>query len=432
VSSRTSPTRSLRRRLAERLCALRDDQRGTVLVITAAAMIAFLGMLGLALDVGTWYQTQHHAQGTADAVALAAANDMASGDTTSGATTVALTYATDNGLTLTAANVSFNTTTDRVMVTVPTTARSYFAQALGFGSRSVSANAAASWQTGSTACTTPGNTCAAIWASDSDCTAGNYGVIFNGAGDIVTGGVHSNGSIDLIGGSQTLGPTTYGNGSGCTMTTGGSGDTYTSGPTAQAPITTWPLDYSTILTACGATGQVTCTGPGGTPSYCTQAQASFDFPTDAIATGNVYCAYGTGNVTNPSTWNGLILFHSGSFGTSSSPLQGTWIGGTIDVGRKSFLSTQTTTPSYPVFYAVGSGTCSSATVGGVCMTASGSVINGDVFAPNGTIEFNGAGGTANFLESKDVNLVGGTFSGDGPQVTGGGSGTTTGSDTLTG
>ncbi|HWF71932.1 MAG TPA: pilus assembly protein TadG-related protein, partial [Solirubrobacteraceae bacterium] len=363
-------TRSFGRAVAGRFSMLKRDERGSVIVLVAVSMVAFLGMLALALDVGSWYQTQSHTQGTASAAALAAANYMAGGDSSSDATQRAVTYAGYNGLTITTANVAIDTTADTVTVTVPTTAPSYFAQVLGFGSRSVSAKAVASWQTTSTACTTPGNTCAAIWASDTNCTAGNYAVIFNGSGDTVTGGVHSNGGIDLIGGSQTLGPTTYGNGSGCAMTTGGSGDTYTSGPTAEAPITTWPVDYSTILTACGGTGQVACTGPGGTPSYCTQAQASFDFPTDAIATGNVYCAYGTGNVKNPSTWNGLIFFHSGSFGSSSSPLQGTWIGGTIDVGRKSYLSTQTTTPTYPLFYAVGSGTCSSASVGGVCMTAS--------------------------------------------------------------
>ncbi|HWF74430.1 MAG TPA: hypothetical protein VG186_13865, partial [Solirubrobacteraceae bacterium] len=276
--------------------------------------------------------------------------------------------------------------------------------------------------------------CAAIWASDTNCTAGNYAVIFNGSGDTVTGGVHSNGGIDLIGGSQTLGPTTYGNGSGCAVTTGGSGDTYTSGPTAEAAILTWPEDYSTVLTSCGGVGQVACTGPGGTPSYCTTAAANYTFTSGGTTdvTNNVYCAYGTGTPSTPSTWNGVIYFESGSLGTSTTPLYGTWIAGTVEVGHKSYLSTQTATPTYPLFYAVGSGTCSSASVGGVCMTASGSVVDGDIFAPNGTIEFNGAGGTANFLESKDVNLVGGTFSGDGPQVTGGGSGTTTGSDTLTG
>ena len=54
----------------------------------------------------------------------------------------------------------------------------------------------------------------------------------------------------------------------------------------------------------------------------------------------------------------------------------------------------------------------------------GGLVSGGIFAPNGTIEFNGNGSTANFLESKDVDLVGGGFTGDGPVDTGSGSGFT--------
>jgi hypothetical protein len=114
----------------------------------------------------------------------------------------------------------------------------------------------------------------------------------------------------------------------------------------------------------------------------------------------------------------LIEFQSGSLGSSLTPVLGTWIAGTIDIEHQSFLAPQITTPTYPLFYAVGSGTCSSATVGGVCMSAGSNELTGAIFSPNGTIKFNGASSTANFLESKDVNLVGGSFSGDGPSDSG--------------
>jgi Flp pilus assembly protein TadG len=432
VSSKKSRSGSFGRAVTERLSSLRRDQRGAIIVLVAVSMVAFLGMLAMALDLAGWYQTQRHAQVTADSVALAFANDMASGDTTSGATTLAIAYASDNGLAITSSNIFANTPgSGQVTVTVPTTAPSYFAHILGFGAQNVSSTAVASWLTGSTACTTPGNTCYAIFASDTSCGDGSStaGISFNGSGDTITGGVHSNGSIYLQGGgNQNLGPTTYGTGSGCTASDsgGGGGNTYASGPTAQAPITTWPDNYSTILTACGGTGQVACTGPGATPAYCTQAQASFDFNSDTLATNNVYCAYGTGTPSNPTTWNGSIKFEYGALGSASTPILGTWIAGTINVDHKSYLAPQTTTPAYPLFYAVGSGTCS------VCMTASSSQVSGAIFAPNGTIEFNGAGSTANFLESKDVNLVGGAFTGDGPLDSGGGSGSSSGSDSLTG
>jgi Flp pilus assembly protein TadG len=439
MSSRRLPTRSLGRAVAERLSSLRRDERGAVIVIVAVSMVAFLGMLAVAIDLGGWYQTHRHAQGTADAAALAAANYIANGTGTvvsnePAATNIAIAYASNNGLTITSSNVSYTTTT--VSVTVPTTAPSYFAHVVGIGSQSVSATAVASWNITSTACATPGNTCYAIFASDTSCASGSStaAISFNGAGDTITGGVNSNGSIYLQGGgNQHLGPTTYGTGTGCTATPGnGSGDTFTSGPTAQAPTTTWPEDYSTILTACGGTGKVACTGPGGTPAYCTKAQASYTFSSDTLTTDNVYCAYGTGTPSTPTTWNGLIEFEYGGLGSASTPILGTWIAGTIDVDHQSYLAPQTTTPTYPLFYAVGSGTCSSATVGGVCMTASSSQVSGAIFAPNGTIEFNGAGSTANFLESKDVNLLGGAFSGSGPLLSGGGSGSSSGSDALTG
>lgn len=379
-------------------------------MIVALMMVVMMGMAALAIDLGSYYQAQRQAQSAADAGALAASQDFA--DNPSAATSDGTTYATTNfpGSTV---NVTTNATLNQATVSVTAATPTFFGKFLGHGTQTVSARAVAS-ETG-TQCVTPGNTCYAIFAADQTCS--NYGVTLNGKGDTITGGVHSNGSIDLIGQGQSLGPTTYGNGSGCVVTQGGTGDTFSSGPTSETPLS-WPLDYSKVLTACGGSGEVACTGPGGTPSYCTQAQANFDFPTDSVVSGNVYCAYGTGsgvNVKDPSTWTGLIYFHSGTFGSAGSPIYGTWIGGTIEVGRASYLSTQTTTPTYPVFYATGSGTCSSASSGGVCMTAAASEVNGGMFAPNGTVEFNGDGSTANFVEALDVNMIGKGFTGNGPQ-----------------
>ena len=410
------------RRLALRF---RREERGAVMVIAAGAMLAMLAMAAFAIDVGSWYQVQRQAQGAADAAALAAAQDLPNGAAiTDGQAYGNIDMACTNCTTIT---TPYNGSSTVVKATVTTTARSFFGGLLNVTSANVSASAVAS-ETPGGGCSSPGFGCYAIYASDTNCSS-NYSVIFNGAGDTITGGVQSNGSIDLIGGSQQLGPTYYSNTSGCNVTTGGSGDTFTSGPKAQAPLTAWPFDYSHILTACGGSGEIACTGPGGTPSYCTQAAASYDYPTNAVTTNNIYCAYGTGTKSDPSTWNGLIYFHSGSFGSSTTPLYGTWIGGTIEVGRQSFLAPQASTPNYPVFYATGSGNCSSSSSGGICMVASGSGVNGGMFAPSGTIEFNGGSGTANFLEAKDVNLIGGSFTGDGP-TTGTVSSSATGSSAL--
>ncbi len=176
-----------------------------------------------------------------------------------------------------------------------------------------------------------------------------------------------------------------------------------------------------------------CTGPGGTPSYCTKAAANFTFTNPAaqnVVTNNVYCAYGTGTPSNPLTWTGLIFFQSGNLGSASTPIQGTWIGGTIEIGHQSFLEPQTTTPTYPVFYALGSGTCASQSVGGICSASASNQIDGGMFAPNGTVQFNGGSSTTdNFIEGQTVDLIGGSFNGTGP-ANGQSSGSTPGSDSL--
>ncbi|MDQ6804926.1 MAG: pilus assembly protein TadG-related protein, partial [Actinomycetota bacterium] len=110
MSSQTSRIGSFRRILAERLSSLRRDERGAVLVLVAVSMVAFLGMLGVALDVAAWQQTHRRAQNTADAGALAAANAMAGGATTTAAQSAATTIITQNDPTITSPTVTFDTT----------------------------------------------------------------------------------------------------------------------------------------------------------------------------------------------------------------------------------------------------------------------------------------------------------------------------------
>jgi hypothetical protein len=450
-------------------------------------MGVIFAVAALAIDAASWMQRHHQTQVVADAAALAAANCLANPGTTSGsfyiggkettvapcssgtdtadATTVAQDYAQANGLSLKTSQISFDTSTDHVTVSASATSSSFFATLFGINSTTQSAGAQAKWTTGSSACTTAGNSCAAVFAMGSSCSntgsdPGGSPIIFSGSGDTITGAVHSNGSIyENGGGNQKLGPTTYGNGSGCALnySSGGGGDTWNGSSTApssgQAATTTWPDDYSKVLTACGGSGQVACTGPcinsahastdpctpsttaatndkcesasdgcTGTPSYCTKGQASYDFGSDTLTSNNVWCAFGTGSPSDPATYTGLIEFQYGNLGSSSSPFYGTWIGGTIDTDNSSYLATQTSTPTYPVFYATGSGNCNSGTSGGACLTATGNVINGAIFAPNGWIEFNGNGSTTeNFLEAQDIYFNGGSQSvvGIGPTNIGG-------------
>jgi hypothetical protein len=422
------------------------------------AMSVIVGVAALGIDAATWMVRHHQTQVVADSAALAAANCLAnpgstagtiiinggstnvpactSGTSTTAARTVAEDYALANGIRLADSQVTFDTTNDYVQVNATATSPAFFGHLFGIGSTSQSAAAQAHWMAGSTPCATAGNSCAAVFAMAQSCANGSGDpggspIILNGKNDTITGIVHSNGSIDEVGGGQALGPTAFGNGSGCALNTSGSGDTWNSSSTqpsaGQAPITTWPDDYSTVVTACGSGGTGTCNS-SGTPSYCTQSAANFTFGSGNTTptSGQVWCAYGTGTPSKPSTWNGLIYFQSGA-----TTLTGNWIGGTIDIGSKGWTLNSPASSTFPVLYATGSGDCSTATVGGICMPGQSQTINGALFAPNGWIQFNGAGTlTDDFLEGQYIDFVGGSQNmlGIGPtSLTGGGSGT----DSLT-
>jgi hypothetical protein len=434
MSSRRLPTRSLSRAVAERLSSLRRDQRGAVIVIVAVSMVAFLGMLGLALDVGGWYQTHRHAQGTADAVALAAANDMASGDTTTNATQLAITYASDNGLTITSSNVSFNTTTDKVTVTVPTTAPSYFAQLLGVGSRSVSSTAAASWTAGSSACTSADQSagdCDAVYTANATCGSTN-GLITNSTSESINGGIHSQGSLNIANGTFNFhDPITYSTGN-CTYSPNGSATMTGNSPTAggNEPTGYWPANYANFFTACGGTNEPACTGPSGTPSYCAAAAASYSFNYASSPTG-IYCAYGTGTKSNPATWNGAITFSNGaSIGSSSSYQSLTLIGGSISTSSSTVYIKAASGADNCVMYMLDT----DAAAGGTAVSLGNGTYGwtGDIFAPAGSVSINSSASNGTFIEAQNVTLVNLNFTGDGPIAPGSGASPTTGGDSLTG
>lgn len=52
---------------------MKKAERGTVIVLTLAGLTAILGVIGLAIDLGLWFDYQQRAQSAADAGALAAA-----------------------------------------------------------------------------------------------------------------------------------------------------------------------------------------------------------------------------------------------------------------------------------------------------------------------------------------------------------------------
>jgi Flp pilus assembly protein TadG len=414
------------------------DESGAVLVIVAVlTVLVFIPLCALAIDIPSYYQAQRQAQAAADAGALAGAGSLASSP--SSAAGEATTYAQTN-FPGSSPTVTVNTTSNSVTVNVTATTPTFFGKLMGFPTRTVGARAVAGATFTSTTCS-PGSTCYAVFAADSSCS--DDGVTMGG-GTNITGGVHSNGSLDVGGGGSSFGPTTYGNGTGCTVTPVGyaaQSNTFTSGPTQEAPITTWPINYATDFPAC--TPGSTCTGAcdvtttpcpsaNQTPSFCTQsfnaAVTLVSYYPYTLTSGNIYCDVGSGTASIPTTWTGaLTADQSGSPAIESSFVAGSvTLGGGDSINACGYSATgyavsgcstavpAPTTANYPVVYAVGPGTS-------ITNSGGGGTFLGDFFAPNGTIDM-GGGDSTTFLEAQDVSVSSGGFTGDGPSDNGTGSG----------
>ena len=119
---------------ANRARVARDD--GQALVISLVFLTVMLAMAAATIDVGAWYRAHREAQATADAAALAAAQELPA-TTTSAATSLALEYASKNGGGLVGGDVSYSTklnTNDTVTVRVRRPAPLFFAKVLGITS----------------------------------------------------------------------------------------------------------------------------------------------------------------------------------------------------------------------------------------------------------------------------------------------------------
>jgi len=95
---------SLKRKLIQ---ALRGRERGQILVMAAVLLPVMIGMTGMAIDVGTYASERRQLQNAADAIALAAAQNLP--DETA-AVSAGQVYAARNNIAL--ADVSITTGTD--------------------------------------------------------------------------------------------------------------------------------------------------------------------------------------------------------------------------------------------------------------------------------------------------------------------------------
>lgn len=116
--------------------ALRAE-RGQAAVLTILFMIVLIGMAAMVLDVGAWYRADRQTQATADAAALAGAQDLP--DSTSAATASALDYADRNDGGVEAGDVEFGSSldgrgTDTIKVTAHRPVAGIFTRLFGIDS----------------------------------------------------------------------------------------------------------------------------------------------------------------------------------------------------------------------------------------------------------------------------------------------------------
>lgn len=128
-----------------------SDDRGAVAIIMGLVLPVLIGMVGLAVEVGSWFGERRSLQSAADAGALAGAWDLLSGSNDT-VTTSANTYATRNGFSSSSGTITVNTppnsgsyTTDATAVEVILTrTQSLLFSALFLGSNiTISARAVA-------------------------------------------------------------------------------------------------------------------------------------------------------------------------------------------------------------------------------------------------------------------------------------------------
>ena len=460
------------------------SESGQSLVVVTVSMLVVMGMAAFGIDVATWYQKHHEAQVVADAAALAAANCLAHPNTgptgytcssatdVAGAQAVAVYYAAQNGVTITAGQVNVDTANGKVTVNANATAPTFFARLFGIGNTQPHANSSAGYKSKQVPCTTAGQNCDFMFANSNNCSTGSYVLITSTQGSsAINGNIQSNGSLDAsqtgngggINGSGTYGPgsctSVYGTNNG----NGSNNNPWNNGnPTQASSLMTWPVDYSQDFPACGGgSPELPCStssAANGYPSFCTDGGANWSFDSKTLAdqpkSGHIYCASGTSTTpSNPSTWNGSITLNASGNNTWTNV---SFIGGTINYsgnGGDSFSPCGYTasgfssaacpsapapaTANYPIFYAIDADTNSTACGAGTnvstncafSMSSGGNLtLSGDVSVQQGTAYIsmtgNQSAGTTTSSTMIEANVINaslkGNFNGDGPALDSGG------------
>ncbi len=122
----------------------RKDERGQAIVLMVLALVVLLGMAAMVLDVGGWFREQRRLQGTADAAALAGAQQLPTAP--SAAQAMALSYANQNGGDVLAADITvgtLNQPNDIIDVKAQKSSPGFFSSVLGIMNANITASARA-------------------------------------------------------------------------------------------------------------------------------------------------------------------------------------------------------------------------------------------------------------------------------------------------
>lgn len=122
----------------------RRNQSGQTFVLTVFMITALLGLAALVVDLGSWFRAHRELQATADAAALAGAQELPG--STGNATAFAEQYARNNTQGLTGVNISFSSaleSNDTISVHVQKPAAGFFSKVFGIDSVDEGAKAVA-------------------------------------------------------------------------------------------------------------------------------------------------------------------------------------------------------------------------------------------------------------------------------------------------
>jgi Flp pilus assembly protein TadG len=348
---------------------LLHEEDGYVLIVTALCMVALMGFVGLAVDVGMLFRARTNLQKVADAAAIAGASELRSGNYVA----ASVYSASQNGTScatpgcVTATLGSTYHPNASVKVTVSSTAPSYFTKVFGYSGFPISATAVAGLSLSESAC---------LYAIDT--TPKKNGLVIDGGGGgtgltLSQCGAYVNGNLDLNGNNATITAQWIG-----AVSTSGSGNPTPAVVTPIVPVND-PLSGYWTAPSCGSplndpnlrTGQAS---PGCYRSLTLSGTATLAPGLYIVEGGlnlNVTGATGVSFYVDGAN-GGTVNTFSGNF---TAPPIGTGTSGTCTSGNGCngllLWDTETATSSHPVIFG-------------------SSTFTGIMYLPNAAVKFNGS------------------------------------------